>query len=177
MSKLKYNEDGSFIYEFDQNDDAETFFVRKNKATGKMFLEFDDKTLISPSGREIELDEDRFDEPEEARESDLTEKQLQVYQNMTKAQDAEATEEQKRLKLQKKLFGRLRQARYALAKKRNVPAFVIFEDKTLIEMSQIMPDSKSSMMHVWGMGPEKFKWYGNYFLEVVTKFKRDFGLN
>jgi hypothetical protein len=70
---------GLTVVESDDADsnDAEKFLVRRNKTTNKVFVEFGDEILISPDGKDIELDPDRFGEPEEVTESDLTEKQLE----------------------------------------------------------------------------------------------------
>lgn len=158
-------------------DTLEKFVVRRNKASNKLFIEFDDKTLISPEGRDIELDTERFSEPEEVFSSVLTKKQLAVYQNKIKGDEFELAETKKVKKLQSQLFEELRKTRMKIAMSKGVPAYVIFEDKTLIEMSEIMPESQMMMLQVWGVGPDKLVMYGDHFIKVVKKFKSDFNLD
>lgn len=68
------------------------FVARRNRITKRLFIEFDGELLISPDGKVIELDLERFGEPEEISESDLTEKQREVYQNKLKRSEEEAIE-------------------------------------------------------------------------------------
>ena len=156
------------------DDDVENFVARRNKVSNKAFLEFEDEFLISPDGKEIELDTERFGETEEVLKTELTERQLKVYENRIKAKVAKEIKDEKNQELQRKLFIELKRERMRLASKNNLPAYVVFEDKTLIEMSEIMPVTESGMLHVWGMGPIKFQQYGRCFIEVIQKFKSDY---
>jgi micrococcal nuclease len=151
----------------------EKYVARKNRFTNKYFIEFEDEVLISPEGKDIELDLERFGDPEDVTAAALTEKQLLVYQNKINARDFNATEAAKSSELQKKLFNELRKARTRISMTRGVPAYVVFEDKTLIEMAEVMPDSELIMLQIWGVGPDKFRMYGAYFIAVVKNFKRD----
>ncbi len=82
-----------------------------------------------------------------------------------------ANEDKDNLELQKKLFEELRKERKRLADEKNVPVYMIFDNKTLVEMSEIMPDSESMMLQVRGVGPYKFQLYGASFINIVKKFK------
>ena len=79
--------------------------------------------------------------------------------------------------LQKKLFVELRNERKRLADQRNVPAYEVFHDKTLIEMSETMPDSKHAMFEIRNMDKEKYETYGAQFIAVIRKFKTDLDIN
>ena len=151
----------------------EKFMVRRNKNTNKAFLEFDEEILISPEGKDIELDPERFSEQEEVLKSELTEKQLEVFQNKLNNKDASETNYKNKLESQKRLFAELRKERKRIADEKNVPAYIVFDDKTLIEMSEVMPDTELMMLQVRGVGPYKYKLYGSYFIAVVKKFKSD----
>ncbi len=66
------------------------------------------------------------------------------------------------------LLSALKAKRRALAEAAKVPAYVIFNDKTLIEMAETRPDSLDAMARVNGVGNKKLERYGREFLEVIT---------
>jgi ATP-dependent DNA helicase RecQ len=72
--------------------------------------------------------------------------------------------------LDRDLFEVLRQTRLELAEKKNVPPYVIFHDKTLIEMVLQKPGSLDTMAEVSGVGASKLKKYGQAFLDVITEY-------
>jgi ATP-dependent DNA helicase RecQ len=69
-----------------------------------------------------------------------------------------------------KLFEKLRKKRKEIADKSNVPPYIIFSDKTLIEMSSFFPQKTASLKGVYGIGEEKLKKYGFVFLEVICEY-------
>lgn len=66
------------------------------------------------------------------------------------------------------LLSALKAKRRALAEAAKVPAYVIFNDKTLIEMAEKRPTSLDDMAHIGGVGAKKLERYGNEFLSVIT---------
>ncbi|MEM9031653.1 MAG: HRDC domain-containing protein, partial [Pseudomonadota bacterium] len=66
------------------------------------------------------------------------------------------------------LLAALKAKRRALAQAQNVPAYVVFSDRTLIEMAQRRPSDLDEMMDVPGVGAKKLEKYGTAFLSVVT---------
>lgn len=71
------------------------------------------------------------------------------------------------------LFEALRQLRLAIAREEGVPPYIIFSDKTLIDMSIMIPKDKSSMLSVSGVGEAKYEKYGERFIEAVTAFRNE----
>ncbi len=69
-----------------------------------------------------------------------------------------------------KLFEELRQLRLGIAKEEGMPPYIIFNDKTLIEMCVRMPSNRQDMMAVSGVGENKFKKYGQRFIDAITAF-------
>ena len=65
------------------------------------------------------------------------------------------------------LLERLRALRRTLADERNVPAYVIFSDRTLIEMAARVPLSLEEMRGLHGIGERKLKDLAPAFLEEV----------
>jgi len=65
------------------------------------------------------------------------------------------------------LFEALRKRRSELAKEQRVAAYVVFADKTLIDMVRRKPANMGEMSAVHGVGAAKLKQYGDVFLEVI----------
>lgn len=68
----------------------------------------------------------------------------------------------------KDLFENLRKLRLVFAKKENMPPYIIFNDKTLIEMSSVKPKTLNEMGEITGVGEFKLQKYGADFLEVIN---------
>jgi ATP-dependent DNA helicase RecQ len=66
------------------------------------------------------------------------------------------------------LLSALKAKRRALAEDARVPAYVIFNDRTLIEMAETRPQSLDEMARISGVGATKLERYGDEFLSVVT---------
>ncbi len=66
------------------------------------------------------------------------------------------------------LLSALKAKRRALAEAQKVPAYVVFPDRTLIEMATRKPDSLRAMAEIPGVGAKKLDRYGAAFLEVLT---------
>ncbi|MCD4691870.1 MAG: DNA helicase RecQ, partial [Calditrichales bacterium] len=68
------------------------------------------------------------------------------------------------------LFEILRKTRKEIADNANVPPYVIFPDKTLIEMAAYFPQSAESLLDIHGVGSAKFKKYGGLFLDLIGQY-------
>lgn len=68
------------------------------------------------------------------------------------------------------LFQALRRKRTEIARLQNVPPYVIFHDKTLIELAAARPSSRGEMAGVPGVGEAKLDRYGPAFLSVIAEF-------
>lgn len=66
------------------------------------------------------------------------------------------------------LLSALKAKRRALAESARVPAYVIFPDRTLIEMAETRPATLDDMARISGIGAKKLERYGATFLEVLT---------
>ena len=67
------------------------------------------------------------------------------------------------------LFAALKALRALLAKAADMPAYVIFPDRTLIEIAKAKPGSLDQLAEIHGVGEQKLKKYGAAFLAVVEK--------
>ena len=66
------------------------------------------------------------------------------------------------------LLSALKAKRRALAEAAGAPAYVIFPDRTLIEMAEKRPMTLDDMMGITGVGAKKLESYGALFLSVIT---------
>ena len=66
------------------------------------------------------------------------------------------------------LFEALRSLRATIAKEQEVPAYVVFDNKTLVKMAELKPRSLAELRRVPGVGEVKLERYGKQFLEVLT---------
>jgi ATP-dependent DNA helicase RecQ len=67
------------------------------------------------------------------------------------------------------LFEALRRRRSELAKAQRVAAYVVFADKTLIDMARRKPATVAEMSAVHGVGAAKLRQYGEVFLDVIRQ--------
>jgi ATP-dependent DNA helicase RecQ len=69
-------------------------------------------------------------------------------------------------------FEKFREVRNFFAKKEGVPAYIIFNDKTLLEISKKLPQTEDEFLKISGVGAAKLERYGKEFLELCKKLKK-----
>ena len=67
------------------------------------------------------------------------------------------------------LLNELKSLRLDIAKQQRLPAYTVFHDSTLIQMSQNKPTNEIDMLEIDGVGPTKFKKYGELFIDLINK--------
>ncbi len=67
------------------------------------------------------------------------------------------------------IFEALRQKRAEVSQAQKLPAYMIFSDKTLLEMAHEKPATKAQMLAISGVGEVKWEKYGVKFLEVIQQ--------
>lgn len=70
------------------------------------------------------------------------------------------------------LFEKLRGLRTEIAKEENVPPYIIFSDKTLVQMCIRKPHTKAEMLAVSGVGEFKYEKYGERFLQRIAEYEK-----
>ncbi len=83
---------------------------------------------------------------------------------------------QEELEYNHALFALLRQKRKDMADEAGVPPYVIFSDRTLVEMAAYYPQSAESLLHISGVGQVKLRQYGDAYLEVIQGYCQKHGL-
>ncbi len=72
---------------------------------------------------------------------------------------------------QTRLLTALKAVRADLARELNAPAYVVFADRTLIEMAKSRPTSRTEMATVHGVGAAKLERFGDVFLRAIRDFE------
>ena len=73
---------------------------------------------------------------------------------------------------QKELYALLKAKRLEIAREEKVPPYIVFTDRTLLDMCVKAPQTKEEMLKVSGVGENKFGKYGRQFLECIAEFER-----
>jgi len=67
------------------------------------------------------------------------------------------------------LFEVLRQERLKLARQKNIAAYMIFSDATLLQMATDKPQTEVEMRAISGVGSTKWNQYGEIFLKIISE--------
>ena len=111
-----------------------------------------DRLVLTEAGRRALKGEATF----ELREDVLAPKSKTARKLAPTPRDADAD-----------LFAALKALRAAMAKAANQPAYVIFPDRTLIEMAKEKPMNLAEMAEIHGVGEQKLQKFGPAFLAIV----------
>ncbi|MFC2470491.1 MAG: DNA helicase RecQ [Lachnoanaerobaculum gingivalis] len=71
-----------------------------------------------------------------------------------------------------KLFDKLKELRLEIAREEKMPPYIVFNDKTLIDMCAKMPTTKSDMLNVSGVGENKYGKYSERFIAVIKEYAK-----
>jgi len=69
----------------------------------------------------------------------------------------------------KLIFEKLRKKRFELAKEQNIPPYLIFHDKTLIDIAEKKPENLEQFADINGVGASKLERYGEEFLSLLRE--------
>ena len=78
------------------------------------------------------------------------------------------------LTFDEELFEKFRSLRRELSNEKEVPAYVIFGDKTLKELCSKLPSTQDEMLDINGIGQVKYDKYGEVFLNLCVSIKEEF---
>ena len=126
----------------------------------KCVIENGEQLNLTPKGRNILFGRDKF---MALRKAPTTGRKSRV--KVPAMQTADYDQE---------LFERLRHLRREIASQMGVPPYVVFTDKTLHDMARIVPQRRSEMLQVSGVGNAKLRQYGTRFIEEVRMYLEDY---
>ncbi len=73
----------------------------------------------------------------------------------------------------KELYRRLRDLRYAIAVEQRVPAYIIFTNAALADMTRKLPATMEEFLDVSGVGKAKAEMYGEIFMKEIKSYHKD----
>lgn len=68
------------------------------------------------------------------------------------------------------LYNILSELRLKLAREIDKPAYVVFNNRTLVEMATIFPGTQETFLEINGVGPAKWEQYGQLFLDAIVQY-------
>ena len=68
------------------------------------------------------------------------------------------------------LFAQLRSLRKELADQANLPAYIVFSDRALVEMATYFPQNETQLLAINGVGGVKLERYGEPFLALLQDY-------
>ncbi len=71
------------------------------------------------------------------------------------------------------LYDHLKMVRFDLASENKVPAYIVFQDKVLMQMVLDKPSTPDEMLNINGVGPQKLERFGPAFLDAINNFMND----
>lgn len=112
------------------------------------------------------------------KSEELYDDSLPVFMKMAKEEEhpAKVKKEKSRLKgmpvtelneTDESLFEKLRILRLKIARSEGVPPYLVFSDKTLVNMCMMKPATREEMLAVSGVGAYKMEKYGEQFLDLM----------
>ncbi len=70
----------------------------------------------------------------------------------------------------KELYEKLRSLRAGIALEKQLPAYIIFTNRTLFEMTCLQPRTMEELRAVYGVGEKNSREYGERFLKAISEF-------
>ncbi|MFB4164383.1 DNA helicase RecQ [Alteribacillus sp. JSM 102045] len=100
----------------------------------------------------------------------LTQRSLDVLKGNQKVMKKETLSAQ-HVSKEDPLFEEMRKERVAIAKQQGIAPYMVFSDRTLMDICAYLPADESQMLQIKGVGKQKLESYGKTFLEIVKRYK------
>ena len=115
--------------------------------------------------RAIKIKQSGFDVLRAKVSVEIDEDKLQVQEKKSKKVYDDAPKDE--------VFERFRTLRFEISSRESVPAYIVFSDKTLLEFSHKLPQSRSEVLDINGVGEVKYDRYGQEFLKLCQELKNE----
>ena len=104
--------------------------------------------------------------------ADVLKGNFKVKGKLTTEEFSYKVQKESSLDYDKNLFAILKSKRKEIADRTKVPPYIIFPDKSLIEMAAYFPQSENLFARIHGVGKFKVHKYAEYFLPVIIRYCR-----
>ncbi len=162
-AKCYFNEDMMVIssmnmYEFSEKNNREMgVLIMKNEDEGLFKEGYGETSSIISSSKVMRCSESRLVNSQEHKEN---------IEN-------ENVNCEKSVNIDMDLFERLRQLRYNISLEEGVPAYVVFDNKSLEHMAIEVPRNNDDFLKIVGVGKRKLEEYGSVFLKEINAYCRE----
>ncbi|AAK80634.1 ATP-dependent DNA helicase RecQ [Clostridium acetobutylicum] len=106
----------------------------------------------------------------------MSQKSIEVLKGYKKVVQKIHIVEELSLSTDNTLFEILKALRLEIARRENVPPYIIFSDSVLSEMCKYYPKDKNSMLQIKGVGEIKYNKYGEIFEEKIREYIKETNL-
>ena len=164
MFSKGYHELKTFGIGADLNSQQWLFYLTQMKNIGLIEIAYDDNMhlKISPFGEKVLFGK----------------LQIQLAHYLEKEKLSKKSKSQKQpssLSPDELLFDRLKLLRRKISNEANVPAYIVFSDATLTQMSAEKPTTENEMLAIQGIGLQKYISYGQDFIDLIKLFIKEAG--
>ena len=164
MFSKGYHELKTFGIGADLNSQQWLFYLTQMKNIGLIEIAYDDNMhlKISPFGEKVLFGK----------------LQIQLAHYLEKEKLSKKSKSQKQpssLSPDELLFDRLKLLRRKISNEANVPAYIVFSDATLTQMSAEKPTTENEMLAIQGIGLQKYISYGQDFIDLIKLFIKESG--
>ena len=94
----------------------------------------------------------------------------QFFGRVTEERIYDTKDKESDLDYDRVLFEILRKERKSMADGAGIPPYIIFSDKTLMEMATFFPQGMESLLGIHGVGAAKYERYGTDFLKLICDY-------
>lgn len=98
--------------------------------------------------------------------NEIFKNELLPTKNPVKKTDKKATD----------LYQKLKDLRFSLAQYEGLPPYCIFQNRTLEEMCEKLPETEKELLRIFGVGERRLDKYGKEFLSVIREYKQEKGI-
>lgn len=138
-------------------------FIKKNTGEYPTFS-------VSKEGRNFLVKRETLMLPRVLEDMQLTEVDVTPDYKKTGSRKKKPTRIKKDIKTDEACFTELKALRKEIADKHGVPAFIVFGDTSLHDMSYNKPQTMAEFANVTGVGEKKLKEYGEIFMRAITDY-------
>lgn len=147
------------------------FYIAQLKNKGFIKVNFNKNQYLSVTKEGLKIISNNTDKPNNKKVRLVTLDTFIKRQESTKkkAKSKTTSKKDKKTYYKNPLFEALRQTRLEFSQENNLAAYMVFSDKTLLEMANEKPKNKDEMLDISGVGEVKWEKYGEKFLETIKK--------
>lgn len=101
-------------------------------------------------------------------------KTISINEELLHVEKESSKEKEEILSVNEEIFEKFRNLRKNIANETQVPAYIVFDDKTLREICEKLPQNEEEFLSINGVGKVKLEKYGKAFFELINTIKDEY---